>query len=332
MKCLCSKKQLKTCQQIYASNITVCVYCAIWYLNKWHYNPKPNSAFQLVICRCNFWGSIEWCIKKRGRKSTNETKHNVKVPLPWTFLPESHQTDSHPQWRLFHNGDSDSYRARAPELTYCAFNEKINICMKVEQQKLSYFDWSTYKCRWTYHPVCLVQVLWFVTVTWSFLWTKKTHKGNSKSHLQPWFRWQKVFVSFKFLADFVHVRDSDIPKTTWNRSYCISHLWNNKHAHWASAVLCVDWIRSEISQCDQGRDRVRLKDLRLHLPMNIWCLSEARAGDPLSGPGGVRGNLPYLHLATFQQFLVRMWRHIPVLPGSYAAAVFASNENVFFSS
>ena len=153
----------------------MCVYGAIWYLNKEYYNPKCNGAFQLVICRYNFWWKIRWCIKKDGRKSTSETKHNVKIPLPWTFLPESHQTDSHPQWWLFHSVDNDSYCARAPELTYCAFNEKISVCMTVKDQKFCYFEWSTL-CQWTYHPVCLVQVLWFVTVTWSFLWTKKNTK------------------------------------------------------------------------------------------------------------------------------------------------------------
>lgn len=151
------------------------VYGSIWYLNKTHCNPKCNGAFQLVICRYNFWGNFIWCIKKHGRKSTNETKHNVTIPLPWTFLPESHQTDSDPQWWLFDNGD-DSHRARAPELTYCAFNEKISVCMTVKHQKFSYFVWSTLKCPCTYHPVCLVQVLWFFTVTWSFLWTKKNTK------------------------------------------------------------------------------------------------------------------------------------------------------------
>lgn len=122
-------------------------------------------------------------------------------------------------------------------------------------------------------------------------------------------QWKKVFVSSRFLFDFIHLCNSNIGKTAWNQSYCIYHLWDNKHAHWASAALCVDWIRSKISRCDQGRDRVRLKDLRLHLPMNIWCLSEARASDPLSGHWGVGGNLPYLHLATFQQFLMRMFPH-----------------------
>lgn len=122
-------------------------------------------------------------------------------------------------------------------------------------------------------------------------------------------QWKKVFVSSKFLSDFIHFCNSNVPTTAWNRSYCIYHLWNNKHAHWASAALCVDWIRSKISRCDQGRDRVRLKDLRLHLPMNIWCLSEARASDPLSGRRGVGGNLPYLHLATFQLFLTRTFPH-----------------------
>lgn len=110
-------------------------------------------------------------------------------------------------------------------------------------------------------------------------------------------------------------------KTARKQSYCTDHLWSNKHACGASAVLCIDWIRSKISLCDQGRDRVRLKDLRLHLPMNIRCLSEARAGDPLSGPWGVGGNLPFLHLATFQQFLMWMRRHIPDVLKRYAAAV-----------
>lgn len=132
-------------------------------------------------------------------------------------------------------------------------------------------------------------------------------------------QWQKVFASSQFLWILYISATVASPKTAWNQSYCMYHLWSNKHACRMSAALCIDWIRTKISQCDQGRDRVRLKDLRLHLPMNIWCLSEARASDPLSGRRGVGGNLPYLHLATFQQFLMRMCRHIPVV--SYAAAV-----------
>lgn len=163
----------------------------------------------------------------------------------------------------------------------------------------------------------MVQVLWFVTVTLSFLWTKK-HNGNSSTAM---IQWKKVFTSSKFLSDFRQFCNSKVPKTAWNCSYCIYHLWNNKHAHWASAALCIDWMRSKISRCDQGRDRVRLKDLRLHLPMNIWCLSEARASDPLSGRRGVGGNLPYQHLATFQLFLMWTCGHIPVVLESYAAAV-----------
>lgn len=134
-------------------------------------------------------------------------------------------------------------------------------------------------------------------------------------------QWQNVFGTSKFLLMLYTSAIVTSPTTAWNQSDCIYHLWNNKHALRVSAALCTDWIRSEISQRDQGRDRVRLKDLRLHLSMNIWCLSEARAGDPLSGRRGVRGNLPYLHLATFQQFLTWMRRHIRVVPKSYAAAV-----------
>lgn len=89
-----------------------------------------------------------------------------------------------------------------------------------------------------------------------------------------------------------------------------------------SAALCVDWIRSKISLCDQGRDRERLKDLRLHLPMNIWCLFEARAGDPLSGRRGVGGNLPYLPPANFQQFLRWTCHCIPVELQSYVSILF----------
>lgn len=87
--------------------------------------------------------------------------------------------------------------------------------------------------------------------------------------------------------------------------YCICHLWSKKYAYWVSAVLYIVWIRSKISQCDQAGGSSEIKRFRLHLPMNIWCLSEARAAEPLSGHRGVGGNLPYLHLAIFQLFLLR---------------------------
>lgn len=67
---------------------------------------------------------------------------------------------------------------------------------------------------------------------------------------------------------------SNIPKRLHgiNAPVCIIYGVIGMHA--GCQLLCIDWIRSKISLSDQGRDRERLKDLRLHLPMNIWCLSE----------------------------------------------------------
>lgn len=108
------------------------------------------------------------------------------------------------------------------------------------------------------------------------------------------------------------------PKAPWKAPVCVIYGVIRMHA--GCQLLCINWIRSKISLSDQGRDRVRLKDLRLHLPMNIWCLSEGTGSDPPSDHQGVAGNLPYLHLATFQQF--PMWRHhhIPLLLKSHATA------------
>lgn len=197
--------------------------------------------------------------------------------------------------------------------------------------------------QWNYHPdsYCAGFVVYHRNLIFP------VNRGNRKETLNQLYSHDSMTSSLCILQIplqfYIFFGINDIHKTAWNRSYCIYHLWNNKCSHWASAVLCADRIRSKISQYDQGRDRVRFKDLRLHLPMNIWCLSEARASDPLSGRGGVRGNLPYLHLATFQQFLMWMRRHIPAVPKSYAAAVcikwkllFSSEINVcllfFFSS
>lgn len=104
------------------------------------------------------------------------------------------------------------------------------------------------------------------------------------------------------------------PKAPWKAPVCVIYgVLIGMHA--GCQLLCINWIRSKISLSDQGRDRVRLKDLRLHLPMNIWCLSEGTGSDPPSDHQGVAGNLPYLHLATFQQF--PMWRHTTISPSCW---------------
>lgn len=53
--------------------------------------------------------------------------------------------------------------------------------------------------------------------------------------------------------------------------------------------------------------------------MNIWCLFEARAGDPLSGRRGVGGNLPDLPPANFRHFLRWTCHRIPVELQSYVS-------------
>lgn len=52
-------------------------------------------------------------------------------------------------------------------------------------------------------------------------------------------------------------------------------------------LLCIDWIRSEVSPSDQGRDGVRLKDLRLHLPP--WISDAYQRGGTGSDHQGVAG-------------------------------------------
>lgn len=56
-------------------------------------------------------------------------------------------------------------------------------------------------------------------------------------------------------------------KAPWRAPVCVIYGVIGMHA--GCQLLCINWIRSKISLSDQGRDRVRLKDLRLHLPMNI---------------------------------------------------------------
>lgn len=80
---------------------------------------------------------------------------------------------------------------------------------------------------------------------------------------------------FFYFFSICHIfSKSDIPKRLHgiNAPVCIIYGVIGMHA--GCQLLCIDWMRSKISLSDQGRDRERLKDLRLHLPMNIWCLSE----------------------------------------------------------
>lgn len=128
-----------------------------------------------------------------------------------------------------------------------------------------------------------------------------------------------VFVPLHFMYQYYtyifkvcHIPFKTIsPKAPWKAPVWVIYGVIGMHA--GRQLLCINWMRSKISLSDQGRDRVRLKDLRLHLPMNIWCLSVGTGSDPPSDHQGVAGNLPYLHLATFQQFHMQRHHHVPPL-------------------
>lgn len=185
------------------------------------------------------------------------------------------------------------------DISLFTFNMQIQFipCTKVIHHPFCYFErFSLGQCRRQFSGLSLPCDPTYLQTT--------EHQGISES--TSCYSIQKKRLSIPQLP----LNVMQFLKTARQQSYCMDHLGSNKHACGASAVLCIDWIRSKISLCDQGRDRVRLKDLRLHLPMNIRCLSEAGASDPLSGPRGVGENLPYLHLATFQLFLMWLCRQM----------------------